>query len=190
VTTYQTQSSFAELTNGEPLSEGTLAYFRERQRIRIHELVISEFLKSGISKADFARRIRKDPAQITRWLANPGNWELDTISDFLVGISGAEFDPRLSYPAKAEIQDQNGPDWLTSSDEVTTSEKSLSELVVTETTTSALSEAFSAPYKKLSPVNADPQGNSAQGYSANDNYASALSGIKSDPVFLVRAGAQ
>jgi hypothetical protein len=93
-----------------------MAYFRERQRNRIHELVLGEFLRSGLSKADFARRIGRAPEQITRWLAAPGNWELDTISDFLLGISGAEFRPSLSYPAHEIAEDHSGPDWLSSSE--------------------------------------------------------------------------
>src|SRR6266487_94993 len=116
MTTSPILSFISELESSEPLSEGTLAYFRERQRNRIHDLVLGEFLKSGISKAAFARRIGREPSQITRWLAAPGNWELDTISDFLLAISGAEFRPSLSYPAHEIAQDHSGPDWLSSSE--------------------------------------------------------------------------
>jgi hypothetical protein len=154
VTTYQTQSSFADILSGEPLSEGTLAYFRERQRNRIHELVISEFLKSGISKADFARRIRRDPAQITRWLASPGNWELDTISDFLIGISGGEFDPQISYPAREEIQPEAGPAWLsrTQPSELQFDEASVSNPMLQIGERLAFANAFLAPEQKLTRV--------------------------------------
>ena len=164
MTTYQTQSSFAEISSGEPLSESTLAYFRERQRSRIHEFVISEFLKSGMTKAEFARRIGRDPAQITRWLANPGNWELDTISDFLLGISGGEFEPKISYPAEAKIQDQEGPDWLTSDDSM------LESMGGSPDFKSVLVQEFSAAYKRfLQEATSPAQGKSAQSYSANDN---------------------
>ncbi len=91
MTTSPIPSFISELESGGSISEGTLAYFRERQRNRIHELVLKEFLHSGLTKAEFARRIGKKPEQITRWLAAPGNWELDTISDFLLGATRGEF---------------------------------------------------------------------------------------------------
>jgi hypothetical protein len=77
---------------------------------------LQEFLKSGLNKAEFARRIGRAPEQITRWLAAPGNWELDTISDFLLGTSGAEFDPSISHPLDVPAADHAGPDWLVTSD--------------------------------------------------------------------------
>jgi hypothetical protein len=160
MTTYQTQSSFAEISNGEPLSESTLAYFRERQRGRIHELVMTEFLKSGMTKADFARRIGRDPAQITRWFANPGNWELDTISDFLIGISGGEFAPQVSYPAEGKIQAQHAPEWLTSNSEGSEPVSNSKQPVVDD---------FNAAYNRfLEAAVSAGQGQSAQ-TSANDN---------------------
>ncbi len=112
MTTAPKTSFISEIESGDPLSPGTLAYFRERQRNRVHEVVLQEFLKSGITKADLARRLGKDAAQITRWLAAPGNWEIDTISDFLLAISGGEFQPSISYPLREVAQDHSGPEWL------------------------------------------------------------------------------
>ena len=46
---------------------------------------------SDQTKADIARVLRRDPAQITRWLGGPTNWTLDTISLLLLAC-GAEMD--------------------------------------------------------------------------------------------------
>ncbi len=74
--------------------EGKLAYFRERQRNRLYDLVVTSFLErekvDHLKKADIARILNKKPEQITRWLANPGNWTLDTVSDLMLAISGSE----------------------------------------------------------------------------------------------------
>lgn len=78
--------SYAE----EELPLARLAYFRARLTNRIHELVLKEFAlqeRSGkLSRVGLARRIRRKPEQITRWLGSPGNWTLDTLSDLLLGM--------------------------------------------------------------------------------------------------------
>ena len=76
------------------IPEGKLAYFRERQRNRLYDFIVSRFLekerKQELSRAELARKIHKKPEQITRFLSSPGNWTLDTISDLMLGISDAE----------------------------------------------------------------------------------------------------
>lgn len=94
----QIQPFLSEILNDQPIPLGKLAYFRERFRDRLYEMVVDEFLKreaSGFSRADLARRIGKRPEQITRWLGAPGNWTIETVSDLLLAISKAEPDVRL-----------------------------------------------------------------------------------------------
>jgi hypothetical protein len=76
----------------------TLAYFRTRTRMRMFTLVRKELIKSGITKAILAERLGKGPDQINHWLATPQNWTLDTLSDFLFAISGAELCDAVSHP--------------------------------------------------------------------------------------------
>lgn len=96
------QTSFlAEIADDKKeIPEGKLAYFRERQRNRLYDFIVSRFLekeKAGrLSRADLARRLNKKPEQITRWLSTPGNWTLDTISDLVLGICGGELKFSLS----------------------------------------------------------------------------------------------
>lgn len=70
-------------------------YFRQRQKNKVFQSVAAFFAKQaeerGLTKKELARLLDKDPAQITRWLSGPGNWELDTISDLLLAM-GAEMD--------------------------------------------------------------------------------------------------
>ena len=84
----------SEILTNEPIPIGKLAYFRERFRDRLYELIIEEFLKqeeaTGLTRADVARRIHRRPEQITRWFGTPGNWTLETVSDLLLAISKAE----------------------------------------------------------------------------------------------------
>jgi hypothetical protein len=79
-----------EILEGEVIPLGKLAYFRERLRNRLHQLVIREFVRQEdihrLTRAELARRIGRAPEQITRWLGAPGNWTLDTVSDLMLGM--------------------------------------------------------------------------------------------------------
>src|SRR3990167_9383585 len=78
--------------NVKEVSFFDIEYFRERQRNNIYQAVISHFAKKaeeGLTKKEVAEILKKDPAQITRWLSGPGNLTLDTISDLFLAM-GAE----------------------------------------------------------------------------------------------------
>jgi hypothetical protein len=84
------------------LTVGDFAYFRRRLRNRLYSLVITEFERSGITRAELARRMRRKPEIITRWLSGPGNYKLDTISDLFLAISASE----LSTDAVVRLNDE------------------------------------------------------------------------------------
>jgi len=99
--TSRDRSILSEVKADRPISVATLAYFRQRLRNHLYEMVLGEFLKQeaehGLTKAMLARRIRRDnPSQITRWLSTPSNLEVDTISDLMVAM-GAEPKVQVGY---------------------------------------------------------------------------------------------
>jgi hypothetical protein len=80
---------------GSKIPRGKRAYFQERLKGRAYDLVVNEFLRqcdldSTLTQAAVARRLEKRPEQINRWLAGPGNWTLETLSDLLLAICGGE----------------------------------------------------------------------------------------------------
>jgi len=81
-----------------PISRRDRAYYRRRQQNRIHaalaEFFAEEAAAGRITKKQLADLLEKSPAQITRWLTEPSNYESDTISDLLLGM-GAEMDHRI-----------------------------------------------------------------------------------------------
>jgi hypothetical protein len=106
-------TSFLSNPSGEDAVPDTaLAYFRARHRGRVYEAVIQEFLRSGITQATLARRMGKRPEQINRLLGAPGNWTLDTVSDLLFAISGAEPEYGVRYPLNEPLRNYRQPDWL------------------------------------------------------------------------------
>jgi hypothetical protein len=85
----------SEILTGGKIPQAKLAYFRERLRNRIHQFILHEFIarqQEGLTQAEVARVLDRRPEQINRWLGNPGNWELDSISDLMLAISKSELD--------------------------------------------------------------------------------------------------
>lgn len=99
----------SEILDGDKIPLGTLAYFRERFRDRLYDLVMEEFLKqdaeNSLTRAEVARRIGRRSEQITRWFAAPGNWTLETVSDLLLAISKSE--PEVSLLPLVERATRN-----------------------------------------------------------------------------------
>ena len=74
------------------------AYYRRRNQNRIYAALASFFAEEAsagrITKKQIADLIEKNPAQITRWLTEPSNYEADTLSDILLPMQ-AEMDYRV-----------------------------------------------------------------------------------------------
>lgn len=70
-------------------SVGKFAFEREYFRNLVFQeilLAFEEASSGGLTKAELARRLKRAPEQITRWLSSPGNLEVDTISDLFVAM--------------------------------------------------------------------------------------------------------
>ncbi|MBW0002613.1 MAG: hypothetical protein JO216_03935 [Hyphomicrobiales bacterium] len=81
------------------ISQGTFAYFKARLKQRMFNVVIGEFRKSGLTKADYGKRLGMDAAQVNRLLGGPGNLTLETVSALLFAATGAELSGlALAYP--------------------------------------------------------------------------------------------
>jgi hypothetical protein len=81
--------------DGKPISESKLVYLQERLRARFFDFLIERFERAqgaGLTKAKLARRIKKSPEVINRWLGSPSNLTLDSISDLLAGMNAEEPD--------------------------------------------------------------------------------------------------
>lgn len=101
----------------KPLSKATRAYFQERLRNRLYDLVIKQvniYKARDLTQAQLAMRLGKKPEQISRLLSGPGNLTLDTVSDLLLGLSGGELTMTVDLPAAQSPRNFRYPDWLTS----------------------------------------------------------------------------
>jgi len=91
----------------DKISIGTFGYINARIRQRAYDLIIREFKKSGITQATLARRWGKGQDHVSRFLARPGNWELNTLAEALFAINGAV----PSFGAN-HVEEEAQPDWL------------------------------------------------------------------------------
>ena len=89
----------ANTTNNKAVSTRDLYYYRRRLKNRTFARLASFFAeqaeKTGLTKKDLAVRLKKDPAQISRWLAGPSNLTLDTLSDLLLAMDAEADPPRM-----------------------------------------------------------------------------------------------
>ena len=75
------------------VSRRDFAYYRRRQQNRVFAAIAAIFAEEA-AKGNISKKLAisgRDPAQITRWLSEPRNFELDTLSDILLAM-GAEMD--------------------------------------------------------------------------------------------------
>lgn len=86
---------------GPPIPQAKRAYFQERARIRLFNLLLDKFVEGqakGLTKAALARRIGKTPDVVNRWLGAPSNLTINTVSDLLLGIASEEIEFSSSSP--------------------------------------------------------------------------------------------
>lgn len=112
MTTSRTIPSLSKPQDGEIIPLETLAYFRGRNRNRAHALVLEALVETGISQAEIARRLGKQPAVISRLIGAPGNWTLDTVSDLLLALDGREVKYTISCPFDAPARNHTEAEWL------------------------------------------------------------------------------
>lgn len=72
------------------------SYYKQRLKNRVYSHIISFIRERAgaekITKKEYADRLGKDPGQVSRLLAKPGNWTLETIAELLLAMD-AEAEP-------------------------------------------------------------------------------------------------
>jgi hypothetical protein len=114
------QTSFlSEILDGSPIPPEKRAYFQERLRGRLFDLIMSRFIEaretSGLTQKALAHRIGNRPDRVNRLLSSPGNWTLDTLSDLLLGIASAELEIAISPLVDQPKRNSHRPEWLVTS---------------------------------------------------------------------------
>lgn len=86
---FQSTSVLDKPVGDEKVSARSLGYACEYAREELFDLVLRKCVEAGVTKATLARRLGKDPAQISRLLGASGNWTIDTFAELLFAIDGS-----------------------------------------------------------------------------------------------------
>lgn len=93
MTTSQNDALLSELNGNARLSVGTRAFLGARARNAVFTFIhnkLREAKAQGLTQAQLAERLGKDPGRLSNTLSSPGNWTIDTIAELLFGISKSE----------------------------------------------------------------------------------------------------
>ena len=107
MTTFRKTPVKSEISGDEPLSDYALGYLNQRVRNSFYHYVLRRFHdaaeRENLTKTKLAKRLGITPSRVTRLLASPSNWTLDTVSELLVGICREELKPHSdSYLGRPE----------------------------------------------------------------------------------------
>lgn len=84
-------TDFTNVERRDHLSRSDFAYFRALNRRNIHSAILERFIELSdderITKADIARLLGVSRSQVTRWLSQPSNMRLDSLSDLMLALS-------------------------------------------------------------------------------------------------------
>jgi hypothetical protein len=101
--------SLREIADGEKIPIATRLFFRERFRIKLHQLLLRQFVlwerETRLTRRALAQRISKRPEVVTRCLGAPSNLTLDTVSDLLLGMG---LEPTLDARSLMQPQAADG----------------------------------------------------------------------------------
>jgi transcriptional regulator with XRE-family HTH domain len=104
MTTSRFQLFLSDVVEAQTLPENAFVYFRGKLQNDVHVLILKAFLRSGLNQKQLANRIGKSTSVVNRWIGATGNWELNSIAEFLAGMNAQLkvsldfFDERLSAP--------------------------------------------------------------------------------------------
>lgn len=92
----------------ERISIGTLAYFQARAQNNLHHIIMTEFVRCGVTWDELARRLGKKPDVVRSLLSRPRRYTIATVSDLLFAINGGALNCSIAYPVEEAQVDTSG----------------------------------------------------------------------------------
>jgi hypothetical protein len=93
---------------GERVPADTRDYLRARAKRHAYDLIMRELAKSGISRAELARRLGKGADRVSKMLGGPSNWTIITLADLLFAINAGVPKYSVDYPLERKPRNFRG----------------------------------------------------------------------------------
>jgi transcriptional regulator with XRE-family HTH domain len=87
MTTSRLQLFLSDVVEARTLPESAFVYFRGKLQNDVHVLILKAFLRSGLTQKQLAKRTGKSASVVNRWIGATGNWELNSVAEFLAGMN-------------------------------------------------------------------------------------------------------
>ena len=110
--TFREASALSEPQGDEPIDRFTLAYMAGLARDRIHEMVLSAFIESGLSKAGLARRLDWDKSRVSKVINTSSNMTLETLGEVMFAIDGSCPSAARNWPLRERKINLREPEWF------------------------------------------------------------------------------
>jgi hypothetical protein len=110
--TFQGASALSEPQGDEPIDRFTLSYMAGLARDRIHEMVLSAFVESGMTKAALARRLEWDKSRVSKVINTSNNMTLETLGEVMFAIDGSCPSVARNWPLRERKINLREPEWF------------------------------------------------------------------------------
>jgi hypothetical protein len=107
MSTSREMAFLSEVLEADKLPESAFVYFRGKLQNDVHVALLNAFVRSGLKQIDLSRRIDKSPEIVNRWIGATGNWTLNSIADFFLGM-GARLEVSVVF-LKDELAKHSEP---------------------------------------------------------------------------------
>lgn len=110
--TFQAVSPLSEPKGDEEIDRFTLSYMGGLARDRIHQLVLSAFIESGLTKSQLAKRMGKDKSRVSKILNTSSNLTAETFGEVLFAIEGSCPAVSRTWPLRESRLNLREPAWF------------------------------------------------------------------------------
>ena len=110
--TFRQASPLSEPHGDEEIDRFTLSYIAGLARDRFHQLVLSAFEDSGLSKRQLAKRLGMDPSRVSKILNTSSNMTVETLGAVMFAIDGSVPTAARNWPLRENTKNLREPTWL------------------------------------------------------------------------------
>lgn len=111
--TFQEASKLSEPHGDEEIDRFNLSYMAGLARDRVHQMLLSAFIESGLTKSQLAKRLGMDRSRLSRIINTSSNITVETLGEVMFAIDGSCPKVERHWPMRESHLNMVEPIWLT-----------------------------------------------------------------------------